>query len=373
MLLLSFSRHSHQRNFVPLYQRHPRIRIAAVADEPDIPSALDRLNRQWAAELGVPYISGVDQALGLGGVDIVSLAHEQERTAGLAQRAAGAGKHLWIDKYIGATLGECDAVVEAVETAGVKSIVPSYAYSQLVQHSRALLDSGQLGGLLGVHVEAMFSKGWPQPLPAAAPGGGLLPPERWTFPELKRELLTVGAYAVGLIQECLGPVAWVHGRAGAYFFAEHAARGADDFGMLTLADAQGRIATLCGGRIGVATHAHGGPLRAALVGAQGSAAVDGKRPVLDTFIRPRIVSADYQPPERDPMQWASSSPGVGASLAADPTGLGAGLEDLVQALDQDRQPRYTALHGRELMEILIAGYLSAGRGEPVALPLERQP
>ena len=56
-----------------------------------------------------------------------------------------------------------------------------------------------------------------------------------------------------------------------------------------------------------------------------------------------------------------------------PTGLYAGLEDLVQALDQDRQPRYTVQQGRDLMEILIAGYLSAARGGPVALPLERQP
>lgn len=371
VLLLSFSPHSHQRNFVPLYQRHPRIRIAAVADEPEIDPELDRLNRQWAAELGVPYIRDVDQALRLEEVEIVSLAHEQERNAGLAIRAAQAGKHLWIDKYIGATLEECDRVVEAVETAGVKSILPSYAYSQLLEQCRQVLSGGGLGRLLGVHVEAMFSKGWPRLLPARGAQGEFLPPGRWTFPELKRELLTVGAYAVGLIQECLGPIACVHGRAGAYFFAAHAARQVDDFGMLTLTDAKGRIATLCGGRIGVATHPHGGPLKACLAGDRGTALIDGKRPVLDTFLRSRITSAQYQPPAQDPMQWASGSPVVGASLATDPTGLGAGLEDLIEALDQDRQPRYTVRQGRELMEVLIAGYLSAGCNEPVALPLER--
>ncbi|SVD96736.1 uncharacterized protein METZ01_LOCUS449590, partial [marine metagenome] len=35
ILLLSFSKHSHQRSFAPLYQAHPRTRIIAVADEPD--------------------------------------------------------------------------------------------------------------------------------------------------------------------------------------------------------------------------------------------------------------------------------------------------------------------------------------------------
>jgi predicted dehydrogenase len=172
---------------------------------------------------------------------------------------------------------------------------------------------------------------------------------------------------------CLEPIAWAQGRAGAYFFPEHAASRADDFGMMTLGAVDGAIATLCGARIGVATHPLGGPLKAQLVGARASAVVDGKRPALDTFLRSSIVNAQYHPSAEDPMQWASGSPVLGVSLAADPTGLYAGLEDLVQALDQDRQPRYTVQQGRELMEILIAGYRSAAaEGEPVSLPLERR-
>lgn len=373
VLLLSFSRHGHQRNFVPLFQRHPRIRIVGVADEPDIYPELDALNRQWAAQLGVPYIRGVEQALAHPGVELVSIAHEQERNAGLAQRCAEAGKHLWIDKYVGATLEECDRLARCVAAAGVKSILPSYAYSQLLEQCRQVLATGELGRLLGVHVEVMFSKGWPQAL-AADREAAVLPPGRWTFPDLKRELLTVGAYAVGLIQECLGPLAWAQARAGAYFFPEHASSRADDFGAMTMGAVDGALATLCGARIGVATHPLGGPLKAQLVGTRASAVVDGKRPALDTFLRHTIVNAHYRPPAEDPMQWASGSPVLGAALAADPTGLYAGLEDLVQALDQDRQPRYTVQQGRELMEILTAGYRSAAAGgELVALPMGERP
>lgn len=373
VLLLSFSRHSHQRSFVPLFQQHNRIRILGVADEPDISPELEALNRQWALQLGVPYFASLDQGLAHPGVEVVSIAHEQERNAGLAQRCAEAGKHLWIDKYLGATLEECDQVAASVARAGVKSIVPSYAYSQLLEQCRQVLATGELGRLLGVHVEVMFSKGWPQTL-AADPGTPLLPPGQWTFPDLKRELLTVGAYALGLIQECLRPIAWVQGRAGAYFFPEHTSSRADDFGVMSLGAEEGAIATLCGARIGVATHPLGGPLKAQLVGARASAVVDGKHPALDTFLRSSIVNAQYQPSAEDPMQWASGSPVLRVPLAADPTGLYAGLEDLVQALDQDRQPRYTVHHGRELMEILIAGYRSAAaEGEPVSLPLKRRP
>ena len=372
ILLLSFSKHSHQRSFVPLYQRHPRVRIVAVADERDIEPELKTLNQRWARTLEVPYIEGVDQALEMDEVDIVSIGHEIERRASLAQRAAAAGKHLWIDKFIGATVEECDAVVTAVEDAGVKSIIPSYTYGELVRQSRAILQSGRLGELLGVHADIMFGKGWPQPIPAAARKKAFLPPGQWKFPDIKRELLTVGAYAVGLIQQCLGRICHVCGQADAHFFPAHAAHGAEDFGTLTMTDQAGRIATLCGGRIGVAAHPHGGPARAYLVGTRGTIEIDSKRPLLDRYLRQDMVATDFQPSPEDPMQWHSGPPGLGTPLVADVTGLGAGLEDLVRALDLDTMPAFTVREARDHMEILIAGYLAVGRGKTVELPLERE-
>jgi predicted dehydrogenase len=371
VLLLSFSRHSHQPSFVPLYQRHPRLRLLAVADEREVEPELHARNRQWADRLQVPYIQDVEQALSLEGVDIASIGCEIERRALLIGRAARAGKHLWIDKFPGGTIEECDGVVQAVEQTGVKAIVPSYAYGELCRRSLELLGIGRLGQLLGVHVEVMFSKGWPRPI-RAENRQPFMPAGRWKFPELKRELLTVGAYGVGLIQACLGPIRQVVGHADAFFFPEHASRGAEDFGILALTDAQGRLATLCGGRIGVATHARGGPSQAHLVGSRGSALIDGKGPSLDAFLRQDVIQAPWPPPAHDPMQWAGGSPSFGLSLAADPTGLWTGLEDLVEAIEKDRPTRYGVRQARDLMEVLLAGYRSIERGEVVALPLERR-
>lgn len=371
VLLASFSVHSHQRSFVPLYRNHPRIRIVAVTDEADIEPELKALNQEAADELGVPYVEGFDRALEMDGVDIVSIAHEIERRADLAQRAAAAGKHLWIDKFIGATIEECDDVVAAVEAAGVKSIVAAYVYGELVGRSKAIIASGDLGELLGLHADVMFSKGWPRPIAKEDRKADFLPPGRWKFPDLKRELLAVGAYAVGLVQTCLGPISHVHGQADAYFFSEHAATGTDDFGTLTMTDDGGRIATICGGRIGVATHPQGGPSRAYLIGSETSAVVDGKAPQIGTFLRQEIVESEYRPTPDDPMQWAGGPPLLSSNLLSDQTGLEVGLEDFVAALDEDRMPAYTVRQARDHMEILIAGYLSIVRGETVALPLER--
>ena len=366
---MSFSKYSHQPSFVPLYQSHPRIEIVAVADDASIEEDLAASNRDWAARLGVPYLQDVDRGLEDDRVHIVSIGHEIERRAGLAQRAAAAGKALWIDKFIGATIEECDAVVSAVDRAGVCSIIPSFTYGELARQSQSVLESNSLGTLLGVHADGLFSKGWPRPIDSSATPT-FLGPGRWKFPDIKRELLCVGAYGVGLVQTCLGPIRKVHGRAGAHFFPEHASHGADDFGALTMTDDSGRIATVCGGRIGVASHPQGGPSKAYLVGSTGSAVVDGKGPTVHSFLREEIVGADYSIPPEDPMMWHSRSPIPTTTAAADSVGFAAALEDLLVAMDNDRQTSYTVADARDNMEILTAGYLSVMQNQVVSLPME---
>ena len=296
ILLVSFSKHSHQQHFIPLYQAHPRLRIIGVADYPDIDPDLRAYNQQWAGQLGVPYSEDLDESIDDPAVDIVSVGCEIERRSALIVRAAEADKHLWIDKFPGATLAESEASAVAVERTGVRAIIPGYAYGTLAQHTRQVLASGDLGTLLGVHVDVMFGKGWPRPITQrrafVAPNG------RWKYPDIKRELLTVGAYAVGLIQECLGPIRHVVGHAGAFFFPEHGIHGCDDFGTLTMTDAEGRVATLCGGRIGTASHPQGGPSRAYLIGTRQSATIDAKRPALDAYLRDYSTGYDYQPDPR---------------------------------------------------------------------------
>ena len=367
VLLVSFSRHSHQDTFVPLFRSHPRLRILAVSDEADIEPHLQDLNRKRAREIGVPYVEGVDEALEMEGVDIVSIGHEIERRSDLAVRAARAGKHLWIDKFMGGNLDECDAVVDAVARSGVRAIVPSYTYGTLVSRCRELIDSGDLGELLGVHSDILFCKGWPAP-DLSVPDD-FLPAGRWKFPDIKRELLTVGAYSVGLVQRCFGPIRQVLAHGGAHFFAQHTAHRAEDFATMTLVDAGGRVATLCAGRVGVATHAAGGPSRAWLVGSQRSALVDAKRPLLETTLSRTITASDYHPPAEDPMQWHTPSPTTASPLVDDPC-LANGLEDLVAAIDEERRPLYSVAEARDHMEILLAGYRSIVENGPVSL-LER--
>ena len=368
VLLVSFSPHSHQRNFAPVYASHPRLRLVAVTDEADVSPGLRAVNEGWALDLGVPYIEGIDAALALGHVDIVSIGHEIERRADLIQRAALAGKHLWIDKFTGANLDECDRVVEAVEAAGVRAIVPSFAYGDLVERGLQACAEPRIGALLGVHVDVHFGKGWPRPV---GPDHTVAGAGQWTFPDIKRELLTVGAYAVGLVQACMGPIRTVVGYGGAHFFPEHAARRAEDFATLTLIDNCGRVATLSAGRTGVAGHAGGGTSRAWVVGSRGTIAIDAKRPAISHHLRGDLVSGDFYPRPDDPMQWAGGPPTQSSPVGADMAGLSRGLEDLISALDTGCPPRFTVRHARDNMEIVLAGYRALAEGAPISLPLSR--
>lgn len=367
VLLISFSKHSHQSSFVPAFVDHPRIRIVGVADDADIDPYLEPLNRSWAERLGVPCLEGIEAAVRRDEVDVVSVGHEIERRAEIARLAARAGKHLWIDKYIGANMRECREVVDAVDGSGVTSILPSYVYNDLVNQSRRIIDAGILGELTAMHVDILFGKGIPRSISNAQRKPGFLPAGRWKFPDIKRELLTVGAYAVALVQQCFEPIVEVYGQAGAYFFPEHAAHGADDFGTLTLVDRSGRVATLSAGRNGIASHGAGGPNLAYLFGTKGTGRIDGKRPGIDTHLRNRIVDGDYCVDEDDPMQWHSGPPTMLTSTGTEFTR--AALDDLVNALDTGARPRFTVRDARDHMEVLLAGYESIVRNRPVRLPM----
>ncbi len=368
VLLVSFSKHSHQSSFVPAFLEHPRIRIVGIADDADIDPYLKPLNRSWAEQLGVPVYEGIEAAVQRDDVDVVSVGHEIERRAEIARTAAGAGKHLWIDKFIGANMPECRAVVDAVESSGVTSIIPSYIYNDLVNQSKRMIDSGFLGELTAMHVDILFGKGIPRPISNAQRKPGFLPPGRWKFPDIKREILTVGAYAVALVQQCFDPIVEVYGQGGAYFFPEHAAHGADDFGTLSLVDRSGRVATVSAGRNGIASHGAGGPNQAFLFGTKGTGRIDGKRPGIDTHLRNRIVDGDYSVDDEDPMQWHSGPPTLLTSTGIEFTR--AALEDLVHALDTGARPRFTVRDALDHMEVLLAVYESIVQEQPVRLSVE---
>jgi len=150
-----------------------------------------------AAELatrhGVPAFDDVDALFDE--CEVVAFAVPPDVQATLATRAAAAGKHLLLEKPIALGLPEAESLVDAIDAAGVRSmVVLSNRYSATV---RSFLEQAQsfdaLGGR-GVFVSGAFL------------GGMFATPWR-----LERgPLLDLGPHVIDLLDAALGPVVGVH-------------------------------------------------------------------------------------------------------------------------------------------------------------------
>ena len=117
--------------------------------------------------------------------------------ADLACRAAAAGRHLLLEKPIGGSLEAAEALTEAIDRAGVRSMVLlSWRYAPAVRSFLDGLAGLELLGGRGVFVTAGLLGG-----PFATP---------WRLE--RGPLLDLGPHVIDLLDAALGPVAGVEAR-----------------------------------------------------------------------------------------------------------------------------------------------------------------
>jgi predicted dehydrogenase len=101
----------------------------------------------------------------------VSVAAPNFLHAEIGAAMARAGKHVWIEKPVGLTLADAQAVAAAVDAAGVQSTVGfNYRNVPAVAHARALIEEGRIGAV--THGRFRLFSDY-----AAHPAGGL----SWRF------------------------------------------------------------------------------------------------------------------------------------------------------------------------------------------------
>ena len=138
-------------------------------------------------------------------VEAISITTPNRLHREVAVAAAEAGKHVWVEKPVGRFPAETAAVAEAVEAAGVRSLVGfNYRHAPAVRHARRLIASGALGDV--DHFRSQWIAAY-----AADPRGVL----SWRF---RRDeaglgiLGDLGSHAVDLAQFLLGPITTVVAR-----------------------------------------------------------------------------------------------------------------------------------------------------------------
>ena len=377
-VLLVSGDYTHQPGYVGNLANDPRCKLIGLTDEEDLTPRRRRLNEQLTRRLGIPLLPDLSQALRRDDVDVVSICAEPVRRGRIIVEAAQAGKHLYLDKPLAASLAEADAIRKAVSEAGVVSHMWSLVRSETVTRMQREIQSARLGELTAFHADLCFAKG---PAGTAALKDRRREskvPERYELADSKRELSNVGVYPlVSLLHLQDKTVRRVCATTGNYFFREHQTNNMEDFGHMLLELDGGTIATISAGRTGWKSYPGGGLNRTCLMGEHGAA-------VFDTH-RPRVaVWADVAPwraPERDPEDpmgmWGPTGPDRfvpkprQAWITPRPAGVESDVAYFLDCIEAGRRSDVSAGLAATATEVLLAGYQSAATGDVVELPLLR--
>jgi myo-inositol 2-dehydrogenase / D-chiro-inositol 1-dehydrogenase len=363
VLLIAGGR-THQENYAPLFAADPRSKLIGVVEDRD-----DR----FARSLGLPLLPDLDAALARPDVHIASIAVGLEQRGRIAVQAARAGKHIFMDKPLAASVEDARAIVTACRESGVRSHMDTMVRSHWAARAREVVASGRLGELRSIHCDLLFAKGPAGAAPLGRPRREHFPPRRFTFVDSKRELMTTGVYSLALLAWLTNrPVRTVWATTSNYFFAEHHRNDVEDFGMIALTLDGGLTATLTAGRIGWSSDPAGGPNRILLIGSRATLLIDAYQPRLELY---NDAPTSTPPPvyPADPMGfWKSTQAesGVKPKQTWLVDSLASPLSEaawFLNCIDQKRESDMSAARAAEGIEVLMAAYRSAATGKIIHL------
>jgi predicted dehydrogenase len=175
--------------------RLPQLRVAAVCDLQHERAAALAARHDGARVLPMPELLAADD------VDVVLVLTLPSSHADVALTALAAGKHVYVEKPLAASVAEGREVVKAADGAGLRvGCAPDTVLGTGVQTARAAVDAGRIGT---PHTATAFMttpghERWhPDPEFYYRPGGG--------------PLLDMGPYYLTSLVHLLGPVARVVG------------------------------------------------------------------------------------------------------------------------------------------------------------------
>jgi predicted dehydrogenase len=173
--LIGFA-NSHQEDWLDQFQRHPDVEVVAISDH----SPFGTYGGQdHARRLGVAYYEDFRELLERDDVDVVSVCSETALHAERTVAACQAGKHIFFDKPFADTTEKGRAIVEAVESAGVKFFMGFHLrLDPVFRRVRRALEDGIVGPICHIDLVGEWGRSatihtpWIHNLEAA--GGGAL-------------------------------------------------------------------------------------------------------------------------------------------------------------------------------------------------------
>lgn len=317
--------------------------VTAVDVEPERAAAL-------TAQFGGEPETDLGRALSRPDVDVVSVCVPSGLHAEVGCQAAGAGKHVLVEKPIDITLGAADRLIAAAEGAGVKlAVISQHRFDAGVRQMKDIIASGRLGRLLvgdayikWYRTQDYYDSGdwrgtW------ALDGGGCL--------------MNQGVHYVDLLRWMMGPVRSIVARCRT---AAHQIE-VEDIATALLEFENGAV-----GVLEASTSIYPG------MGERLEISGTGGTLVVESGVMRISELKDYRGETSFYGRKVDAHEPVAAEGAADPASISdnshqAQIQDLLEAIDGDRDPFVTGREGRHALEVVLGVYDSAQRGAEVQL------
>ena len=302
-------------------------------------------NAQRAQESGqqyqVPYYTNYKEMLKRPDIDIVCVCTISGEHLGPTLAAAKHGKHIITEKPLEVSLERADLMIEACRRYGVKlACIFQNRFRPTYIKMKQAISEGKIGKIVLANAYIKWyrddqyyaSRNW-----------------RGTFwGDGGAALINQSIHTIDLLQDVMGPVSSVYGKVKTM---THDIEG-EDLGLAILSFSNGAMGTIEG-----STSIYPGyPERLEFHGAKGSIVYEGGE----------IVHWNV-PDER--IHTSSAAPDSGASdpLAIDYNNHKLQIQDMLEALAEEREPLVNGEEGRKSLEIIQAIYRSSKAQKEVSL------
>jgi UDP-N-acetyl-2-amino-2-deoxyglucuronate dehydrogenase len=290
----------------------------------------------FAGQYAVPANTALDEFLRDESLQAVAICTPSGTHADLGIAAAGAGKHILMEKPIDVSLEKADSLIAACRAAGVKlAIALQSRFLDGPKQLKNAVEHGKLGKLImaGAHIKwyrtpAYYaSAAWRGTL--ALDGGGVA--------------INQAIHTIDLLQWIAGPVNRVEALSS---HSLHASIEGEDTIVAALRFGNGAL-----GMIEAATSAYPGfKRRIEITGTEGTLVLEGDNvsvwALKDGSPNPGVAKADVSDGSANPM-------------AIDCEGHRRVMEDFALSILEDREPQINGVEGRKSLELVRRLYESA--------------
>lgn len=320
-----------------------KLEITAVCDV--IPEAMDELLKRFKLEgSDIKRYTNYKQMISENELDLVAIATDSGYHAEIAIYCIEHKINVIVEKPIAMSIEDADRIIAAGEKYGVKVCANHQnRFNIAVQKARHALDEGRFGKLSHGSIHVLWSRGESYYKQA---------PWRGTWALDGGCLMNQCIHGIDLLRWMMGDeIEEVYGVTNRRF---HDYIEAEDIGIATVKFKNGAVGTIEG-----TTNAFANDLEETLYifGEKGNVKIGGASAnTIDVWKFADGGSQDMTMTEKTENIYGNGHISI--------------YMDMIQAINENRQPYVDAYAGKRALEVVLAIYKSAAEGHPVKLPLE---